>query len=127
MENNLAITTQRLVDEIDSHLKNVPEFHLLEGADAYDIELVRKRYNIVLAYNSNLNDLIIKSEHFQSIMKVTIKKLSDNIVAERNTKIQIKEAVSIVEEISKPLYTEKDKIDRLLRYFERAFNIYIRP
>ena len=35
MENNLAVTTQRLVDEIDSHLKNVPEFHLLEGADAY--------------------------------------------------------------------------------------------
>ena len=26
MENNLAVTTQRLVDEIDSHLKNVPEF-----------------------------------------------------------------------------------------------------
>ena len=124
---NLAVTTQRLVDEIDTHLKNIKQFELLEGPDAYDVELVRKRYNIVLTYNSNLNDLIIKSEHFQSIMKVTIKKLSDNIVAERNTKAQIKEAVSIVEEISKPLYTEKEKLDRLLRYFERAFNIYIRP
>lgn len=127
MENNLAVTTQRLVDEIDTHLKSVPVFNLLEGADAYDIELVRKRYNLVLSYNSNLNDLIIKSEHFQSIMRVTIKKLSDSIASERNTKIQIKEAISIIEEISKPLYTEKEKIDRLLRYFERAFNIYIRP
>ena len=57
---NLAVTTQKLVDEIDTHLKNVKQFELLEGPDAYDVELVRKRYNVVLTYNSNLNDLIIK-------------------------------------------------------------------
>jgi len=127
MGDNLSVTTQKLVDEINEFFNKIPEFHLLEGPDAYDMELVRTRYNTVLIYNTKLSDLIVKSEHFQSLMKVSIKRLSDNTTVERNTKIQIKEAVSIVEEISKPLYTEKDKMDRLLRYFERAFNIYIRP
>lgn len=74
--NDLAQTTQRLVDEITGYLDNLPEIKILDYSQTKDIPLIHKEYSDIMIIINKLSKLIIKSQYFISKMEIAMKSLT---------------------------------------------------
>lgn len=125
--NNLAQTTQKLVDEITNYLDNIPEIHTLDYSQTKDIPLIHKEYSNIMVIINKLSKLIIKSQYFISKMEIAMNSLSNNTIIESKQKTEMKQCIYYVQNISKPLYEEKERLTKSYFYFEKMYKTYVSP
>lgn len=125
--NELAQTTQKLVDEITNYLDNLPEIHTLDYSQTKDIPLIHKEYSNIMIIVNQLSKLIIKAQYFISKMEIALNSLSNNTVIESKQKTEIKQCIYYVQNISKPLYEEKERLTKSYFYFEKMYKTYVSP
>lgn len=125
--NDLAQTTQKLVDEITNYLDNLPEIKTLEYSETKDIPLIHKEYSNIMVIINKLSKLIIKTQYFISKMEIALNSLSNNTIVESKQKTEIKQCIYYVQNISKPLYEEKERLTKSYFYFEKMYKTYVSP
>lgn len=125
--NDLAQTTQKLVDEITNYLDNIPEIHTLDYSQTKDIPLIHKEYSNIMVIINKLSKLIIKSQYFISKMEIAMNSLSSSTIIENKQKTEIKQCIYYVQNISKPLYEEKERLTKSYFYFEKMYKTYVSP
>lgn len=125
--NDLAQTTQKLVDEITNYLDNIPEIHTLDYSQTKDIPLIHKEYSNIMVIINKLSKLIIKSQYFISKMEIAMNSLSSSTIIENKQKTEIKQCIYYVQSISRPLYEEKERLTKSYFYFEKMYKTYVSP
>ena len=124
---SLAQTTQDLVDEITSYLENLPEIRVLDYSETKDIPLIHQEYSNIMVMVNKLSKLIIKSQLFISKMEIAMNSLSENTTIESRQKTELKQCIYYIQNISKPLYEERERLTKSYYYYDKMYKIYVSP
>lgn len=124
---SLAQTTQDLVDEITNYLENIPEIRVLDYSETKDMPLIHKEYSNIMVLINKLSKLIIKSQLFISKMEIAMNSLSNNTMIESKQKTEIKQCIYYIQNISKPLYEERERLTKSYYYYDKMYKIYVSP
>ena len=111
-----------LSNKIKTYLDNRPN---IEGADfehQQDTIYIANQYDNIVQLYSNLLDLITETQFFVSQCKKLIKLISDNTSLEKNQKNRIKVAIDIINELSEPLYNEKERLKTLEMFYRSIYS-----
>ena len=127
MNESLAQTTQKLVNEITTYLDSLPEVQILEYSQTKDIPLIHQKYSEIMVTINKISKLIIKAEFFISKMEVASKSLSGHTQLEARKRDEVKHCINCVKTMSKPLYEEKERLTKYYFYFEKMYKTYVSP
>ncbi len=116
---SLNNTLNTLIKKIDGYLDSVPEIEFADYKQQMDTIYISNQYNRIVYEYSNLLRLITETQYFISQCKKAIKLLSNNTVLEKQQKDRIKAAIDMIEEESKPLYNERDRL-KVIEMFYRT-------
>lgn len=116
---SLNNTLNMLIKKIDGYLDSIPEIDFADYKQQQDTVYISNQYNRIVYEYSNLLRLITEIQYFVSQCKKAIKLLSSNTVLEKQQKDRIKAAVDMIEEESKPLYNERDRL-KVIEMFYRT-------
>lgn len=118
---NIALTN--ISKKISEYLNNIPKIDFADYDKQQDIKYISNKYNEIVQYYSNLLNLIIEVQYFISQCKKLIRLISDNSSLEKNQKTKLKIAIDTIEELSQPLYTEKERLKTIEMFYR---NLYTR-
>lgn len=118
---NIALTN--ISKKISEYLNNIPKIEFADYNKQQDIQYISNKYNEIVQYYSNLLNLIIEVQYFISQCKKLIRLISDNSSLEKNQKAKLKIAIDTIEELSQPLYTEKERLKTIEMFYR---NLYTR-
>lgn len=118
---NIALTN--ISKKISEYLNNIPKIEFADYDKQQDIKYISNKYNEIVQYYSNLLNLIIEVQYFISQCKKLIRLISDNSSLEKNQKTKLKIAIDTIEELSQPLYTEKERLKTIEMFYR---NLYTR-
>jgi len=119
---SLNNTLNILIKKVDTYLDNTPK---IEGADfkqQQDTIYISDQYNRIVYEYSNLLSLITETQYFIAQCKKAMKLLSNNTSLEKQQKERIKSAMEIMEEESKPLYNEKERLKTIEMLYRNIYN-----
>ena len=116
---SLNNTLNTLIKKIDGYLDSVQEIEFADYKQQMDTIYISNQYNRIVYEYSNLLRLITETQYFISQCKKAIKLLSNNTVLEKQQKDRIKAAIDMIEEESKPLYNERDRL-KVIEMFYRT-------
>lgn len=119
---SLNNTLNILIKKVDTYLDNTPK---IEGADfkqQQDTVYISDQYNRIVYEYSNLLSLITETQYFIAQCKKAMKLLSNNTGLEKQQKERIKSAMEIMEEESKPLYNEKERLKTVEMFYRATYN-----
>lgn len=102
--------TSKISKKISEYLNNIPKIDFADYDKQQDIKYISNKYNEIVQLYSNLLNLITEIQFYVSQCKKLIRLISDNSSLERNQKIKIKLAIDTIEELSQPLYNEKERL-----------------
>lgn len=115
--------TSKISKKISEYLNNIPKIDFADYDKQQDIKYISNKYNEIVQLYSNLLNLITEIQFYVSQCKKLIRLISDNSSLERNQKTKIKLAIDTIEELSQPLYTEKERLKTIEMFYR---NLYTR-
>ena len=118
---SLNNTLNTLIKKIDGYLDSIPEIDFADYKQQQDTIYISNQYNRIVYEYSNLLRLITEVQYFVSQCKKAIKLLSSNTVLEKQQKDRIKAAVDMIEEESKPLYNERDRLKVIEMFYTTIY------
>lgn len=117
---NIALTN--ISKKISEYLNNIPKIEFADYNKQQDIQYISNKYNEIVQYYSNLLNLIIEVQYFISQCKKLIRLISDNSSLEKNQKTKLKIAIDTIEELSQPLYTEKERLKTIEMMYRTIYS-----
>ena len=117
---NIALTN--ISKKISEYLNNIPKIEFADYDKQQDIQYISNKYNEIVQYYSNLLNLIIEVQYFISQCKKLIRLISDNSSLEKNQKTKLKIAIDTIEELSQPLYTEKERLKTIEMMYRTIYS-----
>jgi uncharacterized protein YdaL len=111
-----------LSNKIKSYLDNPVNIEFANYEQQRDVVYVSNKYNEIVHYYSDLLSLITETQYFISQCKKVSRLLSSNTSLEKAQKDKIKTAISIIEEISVPLYNEKERLKTIEMMYRAIYN-----
>lgn len=115
-------TLNMLIKKIDGYLDSIPEIDFADYQQQQDTIYISNQYNRIVYEYSNLLRLITEVQYFVSQCKKAIKLLSSNTVLEKQQKDRIKAAIDMIEEESKPLYNERDRLKNIEMFYRTIYS-----
>lgn len=117
---NIALTN--ISKKISEYLNNIPKIEFADYDKQQDIRYISNKYNEIVQYYSNLLNLIIEVQYFISQCKKLIRLISDNSSLEKNQKTKLKIAIDTIEELSQPLYNEKERLKTIEMMYRTIYS-----
>ena len=117
---NIALTN--ISKKISEYLNNIPKIEFADYNKQQDIQYISNKYNEIVQYYSNLLNLIIEVQYFISQCKKLIRLISDNSSLEKNQKTKLKIAIDTIEELSQPLYNEKERLKTIEMMYRAIYS-----
>ena len=119
---SLNNTLNTLIKKIDGYLDSIPEIDFADYKQQQDTIYISNQYNRIVYEYSNLLRLITEIQYFVSQCKKATKLLSSNTILEKQQKDRIKAAVDMIEEESKPLYNERDRLKVIEMFYRTIYS-----
>jgi len=119
---SLNNTLNTLIKKIDGYLDSVPDIEFADYQKQMDTVYISNQYNRIVYEYSNLLRLITETQYFTSQCKKAIKLLSNNTVLEKQQKDRIKTAIDMIEEESKPLYNERERLKTIEMFYRTIYS-----
>ncbi len=119
---SLNNTLNTLIKKIDGYLDSVPDIEFADYQKQMDTIYISNQYNRIVYEYSNLLRLITETQYFISQCKKAIKLLSNNTVLEKQQKDRIKAAIDMIEEESKPLYNERERLKTIEMFYRTIYS-----
>ena len=110
-----------LCNKITKYLDNVPQIGQANYEQQQDIKYISDNYNNIVFIYSELLNLITETQYFISQCKKVCKMLSNNTSLEKQQKEKIKAAIEVIEEQSKPLYNERERLKTLEMFYRSIY------
>lgn len=118
---SLNNTLNTLIKKIDGYLDSVPDIEFADYQQQMDTVYISNQYNRIVYEYSNLLRLITETQYFISQCKKAIKLLSSNTILEKQQKDRIKAAIDMIEEESKPLYNERERLKTIEMFYRTIY------
>lgn len=125
-EDNFKDNILKLIEELKTYLENLPDIKVLTYTESQDMKLLHNTYKNCLDIFNHINDLLSKAKLMEGLIDILISKLTTCTTLENSVKTQYLNYKSILKNRSEALSIAKEKYERDLRFYERAFNIYMR-
>ena len=119
---SLNNTLNTLIKKIDGYLDSAPDIEFADYQQQMDTVYISNQYNRIVYEYSNLLRLITETQYFISQCKKAIKLLSSNTILEKQQKDRIKAAIDMIEEESKPLYNERDRLKVIEMFYRTIYS-----
>ena len=118
---SLNNTLNVLIKKVDGYLDNTPKIEMADFNKQQDTVFISNQFNIIVYEYSRLLELITEVQYFSSQCKKAMKLLSNNTSLEKQQKDRIKSALDIIEEESKPLYNEKERLKTIEMFYRTIY------
>lgn len=125
-EDNFKDNILKLIEELKTYLENLPDIKVLTYTESQDMKLLHNTYKNCLDIFNHINDLLSKAKLMEGLIDILISKLTTCTTLENSVKTQYLNYKSILKNRAEALSIAKEKYERDLRFYERAFNIYMR-
>lgn len=125
-EDNFKDNILKLIEELKTYLENLPNIKVLTYTESQDMKLLHNTYKNCLDIFNHINDLLSKAKLMEGLIDILISKLTTCTTLENSVKTQYLNYKSILKNRAEALSIAKEKYERGLRFYERAFNIYMR-
>lgn len=125
-EDNFKDNILKLIEELKTYLENLPNIKVLTYTESQDMKLLHNTYKNCLDIFNHINDLLSKAKLMEGLIDILISKLTTCTTLENSVKTQYLNYKSILKNRAEALSIAKEKYERDLRFYERAFNIYMR-
>lgn len=119
---SLNNTLNILIKKIDGYLDSVPEIEFADYKQQMDTVYISNQFNRIVYEYSNLLRLITETQYFIAQCKKAIKLLSNNTTLEKQQKERIKTAMEMIEEESKPLYNERERLKTIEMFYRSIYS-----
>ena len=119
---SLNNTLNTLIKKIDGYLDSVPDIEFADYKQQMDTVYISNQYNRIVYEYSNLLRLITETQYFISQCKKAIKMIASNTALEKQQKDRIKSAIDIIEEESKPLYNERERLKTIEMFYRSIYS-----
>ena len=118
---SLTNTLNTLIKKIDRYLDSTPEIEFADYQQQMDTIYISNQYNRIVYEYSNLLRLITETQYFISQCKKSIKLIANNTILEKQQKDRIKMAIDMIEEESKPLYNERERLKTIEMFYRTIY------
>lgn len=125
-EDNFKENVINLLNSLKDYLENLPTIEILEYSQTQDMKLLHNTYKANLDVFNYINELLSKAKLMEGLIDILLAKLTAANTLENKLKAQYLNYKSILKNRTEALILAKEKYERSLRFYERAFNIYMR-
>lgn len=115
--------TQNIIDKKEEYL-HLDEVKMLTTTELEDNKIMTNTYQEIVSRNNLIIDFIIdiKNEIFR--IKLMKDKIDRNSELGRNQIVQLDYFISLLQQILDMMSDERNKLDRVVRYYEKTFSYY---
>lgn len=118
---SLNTALNNLQNRITKQLENLPDIGFANYEKQRDVIYVSNKYNEIVEEYSNLLKLITDTQYFVSQCKKINRLLPENSSLEKTQKMKIKSAIELINDLSEPLYNEKERLKTIEMFYRNLY------